>query len=316
MRETRPIPWMLVAGGILTGFLFACAEAQTHIEEPHRRSIPFDGFERAYYVRLPIDYAPEKTYWLLVTVHGGGGNGRSHFLAKGIRRAADEIGLDAIVISPNFSNTDAQASRFPALGEGDFLQAVLEHVHRQYQLQTKILLTGYSRGGQFSHRFAFRHPELVQAVAPFAAGTWTTPDGGLLIEGLGEVVAPGSFLSNPENASLVPKRLGDLFSPRVAKAAGISARPQAKCVPFLVMCGSLDPRFEIAQLFAKSLEVADYSVTTAWPRTPHGSRDQEEFRAEFEKYSQRAVEFFRQVTDLHSRRCLIQKARCMPATRK
>ena len=308
MSERRSIAWIFIGGGILTGVLFAHAEAQTEIEEPLRRSIEFDGFEREYYVRLPIDYVPEKTYWLLITVHGGRGNGRSHFLAKGIRRVADEMGLDAIVVSPSFSNKDSQASRFPALGEGRFLQTVLEDLHRQYQLQTKILLTGYSRGGQFSHRFAFSHPELVEAVAPFASGTWTAPDGRLLIEAFGEVRTPSSFLNDPENASLVPERLKGIFSPRVAKVAGIPARSQAQYVPFLVMCGSLDPRFEIAQLFAKSMEDAGYSITTEWPRTPHGSRDKEEFKAEFEKYSQRAVAFFMRVTDVLSRRRILRKA--------
>jgi len=297
MTEKKSIACMFVGAGILIAVLFARAEAQTEIAKPLRRSIEFAGFEREYYVRLPVDYVPERTYWLLVTVHGGGGNGQSHFLAKGIRRMADEMGLDAIVVSPSFSNKDSQASRFPALGEGNFLLTVLEDAHRQYQLQTKILLTGYSRGGQFSHRFAFNHPELVEAVAPFAAGTWTTPDGRLLIETLGEVDTPSSFLSNPENASLAPERLKDLFRPRVAEVAGIPARPQAKCIPFLVMCGSLDTRFEIAQLFVRSLKVAGYRVETEWPRTPHGSRDKEEFNTEFEKYSRKAVEFFMRITD-------------------
>ena len=297
MINRRSIVWSFIGVGILIAVLLAHAEAQSEIEEPLRRNIEFDGFEREYYVRLPVDFAPEETYWLLVTVHGGGGHGRSHFLATGIRRVADEMGLDAIVVSPSFSNKDSQASRFPALGEGEFLQAVLEDLRHQYKLKAKILLTGYSRGGQFSHRFAFSHPELVEAVAPFAAGTWTTPDGRLLIEAFGEVDTPNSFLSDPGNTSLAPERLKDIFSPRVAKVAGIPARSQAKHVPFLVMCGSLDTRFEIAQLFAGSLEVAGYSVQTEWPRTPHGSRDKEEFKAEFEKYSQRAVKFFMRVTD-------------------
>ena len=283
--------------GLLVAGLITLADAESRLDEPLRCTIEFEGSQREYYVPLPADYLPGKTYWLLVSVHGGGGNGRTHFLSTGVRRAADEIGLDAIVVSPSFSNKDSQASRFPALGEGKFLISVLGDLHRAYQLQPKILLTGYSRGGQFSHRFAFRHPELVEAVAPFSSGTWTTPDGALLIESFGKVDHPVSFLSHSENRSLVAERLRDLFSTRVAEVAGLAPKPGANTIPFLVMCGSLDTRFDIAQQFAKSLETAGYNVETDWPRTPHGSRDKAEFRAEFEKYSRHAAEFFLRATE-------------------
>lgn len=302
MPARKPIAWIIVCAGVLSGVEFTHGEALPEIEEPLRCPIEFNGVEREYFVRLPMDYVQDRTYWLLVSVHGGGGNGLSHFLAKDVRRVADELGLDAIVVSPSFSNDDPQASQFPALGEGKFLQAVLEDLRRQYQLEPKILLTGYSRGGQFSHRFAFAHPELVEAVAPFAAGTWTTPDGTLLVEALGEVEAPGPFLSDPENASLAPERLKEIFSPRVAQAAGIPALPEARSIPFLVMCGSLDTRFDIAQCFAKDLEAAGYHIETEWPCTPHGSRNDEEFKDEFEKYARRAVGFFLSVTAMKSAR--------------
>jgi pimeloyl-ACP methyl ester carboxylesterase len=264
-------------------------------DEPLRSKLIFEGTERIYYVRLPYDFDPEKIYWPLVTVHGGNGNGRNHSLGKGTRWAADEQGLDAIVISPNFSNDDFQASRFPALGEGPFLERVLEDIRLRYKLHPKILLTGYSRGGQFTHRFAFTYPEMVAAVAPLAAGTWTTPDGALLIEQYGRVAEPEAFLSDSENASLAPARLSNIFTPRVASAAGIPALPASKGVPFLVMCGTLDTRVDIARLFAASLKEKGYHVETAWPRTPHGGRNKEEFKAEFQKYPQGAVAFFKRI---------------------
>ena len=118
-------------------------------------------------------------------------------MATGIRRAADDLALEAIVVSPSFSNDDFNASRFPVLGEGAFLKGVLEELRREYRLRSKMLLTGYSLGGAFSHRFAFRNPELVEAAAPFAPAQWTTPDGRLLIDSLGEVESPESFLSSP-----------------------------------------------------------------------------------------------------------------------
>ncbi|MCZ6674337.1 MAG: hypothetical protein O7C75_15520 [Verrucomicrobia bacterium] len=283
--------------GLSTTVLHLSAQAQPQLDDPLRHTLEFEGVEREYFVRLPVNYVAEKTFWLAIVVHGGNGNGRDFYLAKDVRLSADELGLDAIVVSPSFSNEDFQASRFPALGEGKFLHRVLDDLHEQYQLRPKILLTGYSRGGQFSHRFAFSNPELVEAVAPFAAGTWTTPNGSLLIESFGKVGNPGTFLSKPENRLLVTERLYDIFSVRVANVAGQTPKSGAKNVPFLVMCGSLDTRFEIAQEFAQSMEFAGYSVETEWPRTPHGSRNKEEFKTEFEKYSKNAVEFFLRVTE-------------------
>lgn len=230
----------------------------------------------------------------MVVVHGGGGNGRSYWLSDGIQVAMEEHGLDAIIVSPSFSNTDYQASRFPVLGEGAFLKLVIDDVRSEFKFHEKILLTGYSRGGQFTHRFAFQNPDLVKACAPFSAGTWTTPNGRLLIESMEEIKDPESFLSSKANAALVPERLTDMFEPRVAKVAGMRPKDGANKIPFLVMCGTLDPRSDIAKQFVKRLEVNGFEVQSKWPQTPHGGKT--EYPAEFQKYSEGAVEFFMQVT--------------------
>ena len=221
-------------------------------------------------------------------------------IAVAAKMMTDELGLKAIVVVPSFSNDDFLASRFPALGEGEFLDHVLDELRGEYRLRPKILLTGYSRGGQFSHRFALQNPEKVEACAPFAAGTWTTPDGRLLIDRFGEVSEPESFLSTSENATDVPERLRNLFQPRVAAVAGLAADPASKAIPFLVMNGTLDPRLPIAREFARSLAENGYSVETDWPRTPHVCDDEPACRVEFGRYAQRAVEFFLSVTSMRA----------------
>ena len=265
---------------------------QANGEDPIRMTLKFEGKKREYFVRLPMNFDLRKTYWPLVSVHGGNGNGRTHFLAKAVRQEANRQGLEAIVISPSFSNEDFQASRFPDLGEGEFLKAVLKDVRSKYNFKEKILITGYSRGGQFSHRFALRNPAGVAAAAPCASGTWTTPDGHLLIEAVGEVADPKTYLKETKDLSLVPERLHGMFNQRVANAAGLRASKGSKNVPFLVMCGSLDPRWDIARSFAESLRNDGYQVETAWPRTPHGGKNRQEFQWEFEKYSREVVRFF------------------------
>ncbi len=278
---------------LLTAPLVSVAEPPGF--EPLKRTLQYEGSERTYYMVLPKEYDSNKTYWPLLVVHGGGGKAKENKRAVSMRRLADEWGLPAIMILPEFIIHDKPVSRFPVLGEGTFLKTLLEQVRVDYKLHEKILLTGYSMGGQFTHRFALQNPDWIQACATFAAGTWSTPDGRLLVQEYGEVKNPEEFLSSIENAPKVTERLRDLFEPRTAEIAGLPAAEGAKQIPFLVMCGTLDPRHSISIEFADSLRDAGFSVETEWPRTPHGSR-LPEYRAEFERYSEHAIRFFKNHT--------------------
>jgi len=287
------MPRLLVVAGFGSFFMTLCVAALGSFStyEPWKRTFEHQGAERVYYLVPPREFDPNKTYWALVVVHGGGGNARTNPKAMAMRRIADEMNLPAIMILPEFVTEDKQVSRFPSLGEGRFLMEVLEKVRGEFKLREKILLNGYSMGGQFSHRFALSNPGMVQACAPFAAGTWTTPDGRLLIEEYGEVTDPKTFLSSPENVNKIPERLRDLFDMRTAEVAGLPAAEGAERIPFLVMCGTLDPRYDIAVQFAESLRDSGFLVETEWPSTPHGSKS-EEHASEFEKYPEHAIRFF------------------------
>jgi len=256
------------------------------------RIFDFLGAERRYFIALPGDFDEDTRYWPLVAVHGGGGNARSNSKAIVMRHRADELDLPVIMVMPEFVTVDKQVSRFPLLGEAAFLKALLGQVHSEFYLQEKILLYGYSMGGQFAHRFALSNPGLVQACAAFAAGTWSTPDGRLLIEDYGEVKNPGVFLSDRGNARKVPERLRDMFDERTAEIAGLPASAGAENVPFLVMCGTIDSRYGIAVEFASCMKEMGYKVETAWPRTPHSSKSGD-FEAEFLKFPEEAVRFFK-----------------------
>jgi hypothetical protein len=97
----------------------------------------------------------------------------------------------------------------------------------------------------------------------------------------------------------VPERLRNLFEPRVAAVAAAKAATGSQLIPFLVMCGTLDPRLPIAKEFVGRLEALGYQVEVEWPRTPHvcaRANPCPEYNAEFQKYSRRAVEFFRRVS--------------------
>ena len=282
-------------GCAFLGVLCLAAPAPAASTAPQPRTLEYNGQARNYYIALPGNFDPTATYWPLVVVHGGGGKAAENPKARALRRLADEQGLSAIVIQPQFITEDKQVSRFPSLGEAAFLLAVLEEVREEFKVYPKMLLNGYSMGGQFAHRFAFAHPDLVQACAPFASGTWTTPDGRLLIEEYGAVDDPEAFLAIPENAAKIPERLHDLFDPRVPGVAGLKPAVGAERVPYLVMCGTLDTRLSIAKEFAASLGSAGFSVETEWPATPHGNPDSA-YDAEFEKYYEHAIAFFKRHT--------------------
>lgn len=264
--------------------------------EQVRRGLVFGGDEREYFLQLPAGHDPERSYWLLVAIPGGSLPGSDPKAAR-YGHWAPELGLDAIVLTPTLDVGRARA--FPALGEDAFLRAVVADVRAQYRLREKILLAGYSGGGQFSHRFALRNPNLIFACAPHAAGSWTTPDGRFLASGFGEVRDAATTLLSAKAAESVPKSARKYFHPEVASVAALPALPGAQEIPFHVMCGSLDaPRYENAKAFAASLADAGYVVRTQWPRTAHAPRDTSQV-PEWEMFRRQAIEFFLDVTAGH-----------------
>ncbi|MGB0580017.1 MAG: alpha/beta hydrolase-fold protein [Limisphaerales bacterium] len=235
------------------------AAAQDADDDPRRFTFTHDKVEREYHVRLPKNYDPSKSYWCLVVFHGGGGNGRNHWLVRDMYRASRKIDLPVIVISPTGSRSDPNEQRFPSLGDGEYLRHVLTDARGRYRLKPKILLTGYSRGAQFAHRFALQNPKLVHACAPLAAGSWTSPDGGFQMYAFPDKVANAAeFLGDPNNATEMPAPQRQLFVPAVAKVAGRSAVPGAKEIRFLVMCGQEDVRLPFTRSFANSLASHGY----------------------------------------------------------
>lgn len=290
MADTFRMIRLLVCLGCCLSALSA-SSAET---EPKRHSFRHQGVEREYFVRLPKNYDASRTYWALVAFHGGGGNGRNHWLVRDMHGAAKAIGLPVIVISPTGSRTDPNEQRFPSLGDGPYLRRALADVKKRHRLHPKILLTGYSRGAQFAHRFALQNPDLVHACAPLAAGSWTSPDGGFQMYSTPEKVMDAeAFLGDPRNSEGMPGPQKELFVPAVAHAAGRSAAKGAGTIRFLVMCGTEDERLPSSKAFARSLAANGFNVETAWPTTPHGGRGSEKHKSEFQKYARTSMSFFR-----------------------
>ena len=195
---------------------------------------------------------PAKTYWLVVGVHGVGGNGRG---ACGVADWATAMD-DVIVLGPSFAQMsreeyekrNADQARPPGPPRDSYqmsgpvheakLKAQIAELGRHWDLHPKVFIHGFSAGAQFTHRFAFKNPEIVDAVSAHSAGSWASPEGDDRIN------------------------------------------PAARAIPFALSCGEADngkmspssgfTRIEACRAFAADLLSCGFSVQLGtWPGVDH-----------------------------------------------
>jgi acetyl esterase/lipase len=136
------------------------------------------------YVYIPTNAAARGPLQVLVTVHGMGGDG-TVFCQPLINRAEQD---GWILISPtyhyrdNFNPTTVREDDTELIPR---LKLYLDNLPAKtgLQIRDKVLLYGFSRGGQIVHRFAEFYPEKTLAVAVFAAGTYTLPVSSMQMNG-------------------------------------------------------------------------------------------------------------------------------------
>ncbi len=119
---------------------------------------------REYFLYLPDDLDAEKTYWLVVGVHGHGGKGKNAAgLAKWVGKG------NCIVVGPSFPS-----GYYQTLSKGSDTQliGIFKFLRARYKLYPRMFLYGFSGGAQFAHRFAMAHPELTIGCAAHSGGTW------------------------------------------------------------------------------------------------------------------------------------------------
>jgi len=123
------------------------------------------------HVYTPNKVDPDKTYQLIVGVHGAGrgtGKGAAH-MAKWADRG------DVIVIGPSWNTQGYQ------MGDGVHAQKLIklfDKLKKNYKLQDKMFIHGFSGGSQFGHRFAMLHPQYVCGVSAHSGGSWATDNYG------------------------------------------------------------------------------------------------------------------------------------------
>ncbi len=140
---------------------------------------------------------------VLVAVHGVSRNAREQVDA--FSRIAARYGV--VVVAPRFSRKRFRAYQRLGLDRGrslsrpvEALFEVLDEVAAATGAATdRVLLFGYSGGGQFAHRLAMRHPERVRRLVMGAPGWATFPDATPFPLGIGDMPAmnPDEFLRVP-----------------------------------------------------------------------------------------------------------------------
>ncbi|CAA9578520.1 MAG: hypothetical protein AVDCRST_MAG18-2834 [uncultured Thermomicrobiales bacterium] len=213
----------LLAGGC--GFWFFGPFAQP------RAASAADAPEPAYtikdpdlFVYVPANASRRGPLQILVTMHGMGDNGPN--FCQNILATAERNGW--IVVAPTFKYQDYKNSDLVAQDDTTFLPRLLtmiDSVPARTGLPTrgKVLLYGFSRGGQAVHRFATLYPARTAGVAAVAAGSYTLPLQTMLVNGRAQT------LPLPYGVANLRARLGFDFDYAAFKA-----------IPFRIAVGGND----------------------------------------------------------------------------
>jgi len=122
------------------------------------------GSRAGFSVYVPEYYTPDRTWPLVMALHGGSGNGRA-FLWSWL---ADARSFGAVLVSPT-----ATGNTLALMGDDadtPNLARILEFVRGRYNIDpTKLLLTGISDGGTFCYVAGLEHGSPFTHLAPIAA---------------------------------------------------------------------------------------------------------------------------------------------------
>ena len=148
-----------------------------------------DGQFYCLYVPTDVLRKPQRVR-ILVAVHGYSGQKDSERGRRKVREAAERWERlaekeDLVVLAPHFDE-ERFDRRYQRLNPGGLradlrLHELIDEVEKALPGITtnKLLLFGFSGGGQFVHRYAMFHPDRVDRAVAGAAGWYTWPDSSL-----------------------------------------------------------------------------------------------------------------------------------------
>ncbi|MFI5184606.1 MAG: alpha/beta hydrolase family esterase, partial [Vicinamibacteria bacterium] len=136
------------------------------------------GLRRTYQVHEPPAYDRERTWPLVLALHGGGGSGQGfdrNTTGSSFNRTADRLGF--VVAYPEGANrgwndgrTAPAVEARSAVDDVGFISALIDRLVRDERIDPgRVYATGISNGGIFSYRLACDLSDKVVAIAPVAA---------------------------------------------------------------------------------------------------------------------------------------------------
>lgn len=162
---------------LLTG-LPACAGADRASGGMTRQTMTYAGTERGYYLHVPARVAASRARVpLVVSLHGGGGNGRIHAMMTGFTAKAEKEGfivvypdgsggLETSLLTWNATHCCAYAMRNQTDDVG-FIRALLDKLATELPIDTsRVYATGLSNGGMMAHRLGIELSDRIAAIAP------------------------------------------------------------------------------------------------------------------------------------------------------
>jgi len=142
-----------------------------------------DGIERDYYVKIPEDYDPDRSYKLIFCFHWWYGSmdavisgdiiGGPYY---GLEALADN---SAIFVAPNGLEDDGGPRGWVNPGGRDirFIRALLDHLDSNLCIdQQRIFSTGFSYGGMMSFAIGCAMSDIFRAIAPMSGAFYSGCD--------------------------------------------------------------------------------------------------------------------------------------------
>jgi phospholipase/carboxylesterase len=156
----------LILSGIVLG---ACQERVTLNADDYRHTSPSE-----YFLYVPQNYSADKTWPLWVHIHGDGGNARGGCWDK-IQQYADENGFILLCPSLNASDNHLYYDYGVSL-----LNPIIYKVQHEYNVGSKIYLSGFSGGAYFIQIYAYEYPSSISGLTIMSAGVFFDKSNSLL----------------------------------------------------------------------------------------------------------------------------------------
>lgn len=143
-----------------------------------RKTIMINNVARSYYIFLPPNYNPQKSYPLLFVFHGGLRNAQSVLKTTRFRDYQDKY--DFILIAPNGSGRFNKETFLTwnaghcagyafscKVNDPDFINSIIEQTANSYNIDRKrIYLTGMSNGAMLCYKITNVLSDKIAGIAP------------------------------------------------------------------------------------------------------------------------------------------------------